>query len=475
MDSQRLRALDLTAAAAGLPPRVLMEAAGVGLADAIGEMSAPGDRITLLVGHGNNGGDALAAVRYLDEYDLTIHTIGSPSAIVAGPARENYEVLAAMRVPIEPLYDAQALSLSGVDLVVDAMVGTGIHGSLREPMASIVERLNDGGVPVLSVDVPSGHRVGVEEGPRVAPDRIVSFHAPASGLAALDAPVTTVPIGISTELAQLAGPGDLLGLQRHETAHKGEGGRVLVIGGGPYTGAPALAAKAALAAGADLAYVLAPAPVAASIDQMSPDLIVRSVEGAHFDPSHVDVALALASTMSAVVLGPGIGDAPETNDFVSQTLEGLEGVVVVDADALAEVVSAETSATLLCTPHQGEFSAMGADARTDWRTRRQEVTSRAAAWGVTLLVKGAVDLISDGTCTRYNTSGNPAMTVGGTGDVLAGITGAFAAVLDPVTAAAAASYLNGTAGDRAAAAVGRGLTASRLIEAIGPALREVSP
>ena len=475
MEPHRLRALDHTAAAAGVPPRVLMEAAGGGLADAIAAASTPGDHITLLVGRGNNGGDALAAVRYLDAFELTIHTIGSPSAITAGPARANYEVLSTLQVPIEPLYDAQALSLSGVDLVVDAMVGTGIHGPLREPLASIATRLNETDVPVLSVDVPSGHRDGAAEGPCVEPAQIVCFHAPSSGVEALDIPVTTVPIGISDELAQLAGPGDLLGLQRHETAHKGVGGRVLVIGGGPYTGAPALAANAALAAGADLVYVLAPAPVAASIDQMSPDLIVRSVEGERFEPSHTDAALDLAATMSAVVIGPGIGDAPETARFVSQLLEGLEGVVVVDADALAVVGAADPTAAVICTPHQGEFSDMGADATADWRARREEVTTRAAAWGVTLLVKGAVDLISDGTRTRFNTSGNPAMTVGGTGDVLAGITGAFAAVLDPVTAATAASYLNGYAGDRAAASVGAGLTASKLIETLGPALRELSP
>ncbi len=475
MDPLRLRAIDHTAASVGLPPRALMEAAGVGLASAIAAEVAPGSRVMLLIGRGNNGGDALAAVRYLDQYELVIHTIGSPSAITDGPTRENLEVLRMVQTPIEPVYAADSLALEDLDLVVDAMVGTGLRGPLREPVASIVERLNGSTVPVLAVDVPSGFRGAAAADSHVRADRIVTFHAPTPGLDSVGADVTTVPIGISTELAQLAGPGDLLGIRRSSTAHKGVGGRVLIIGGGPYTGAPALAAQAALAAGADLAYVLAPRAVAESIDQMSPDLIVRAVDGERFGPEHVAAAVSLTEEMSAVVIGPGLGASAETERFVGSVLRELTGVVIVDADALGAVPAVESPAELICTPHQGEFELMGAESASDWRTRRTEVIARAAEWGVTLLVKGAIDLVSDGTVSRYNTSGNPAMTVGGTGDVLAGVTGAFAATMDPVTAAAAACYLNGHAGDRAAETYGAGLTATRLIDAIAPTLAEVGP
>jgi len=475
MDPLRLRALDRTAASAGLPPRALMEAAGVGLASAIATAVSPESRVMLLIGRGNNGGDALAAVRYLDQYELTIHTIGSPSAITDGPARENLDVLRMMQTPIEPVYAADSLSLEDVDLVVDAMVGTGLRGPLREPVASIVDRLNSSAVPVLAVDVPSGFRGDAAAESHVRADHVVTFHAPTTGLDSVAANVTTVPIGISTELAQLAGPGDLLGIRRSSNVHKGVGGRVLIIGGGPYTGAPALAAQATLAAGADLAYVLAPRAVARSIDQMSPDLIVRAVDGERFGPEHAAAAVSLAEEMSVVVIGPGLGATPETERFVESMLGELTGVVIVDADALGVVPAVDSPAELICTPHQGEFELMGAESTSDWRTRRTEVIARAAEWGVTLLVKGAVDLVSDGTVSRYNTSGNPAMTVGGTGDVLAGITGAFAATMDPVTAATAASFLNGHAGDRAAETYGAGLTATRLIDAIAPTLAEVGP
>jgi NAD(P)H-hydrate epimerase len=452
-----------------------MEAAGVGLASAIATAVSPESRVMLLIGRGNNGGDALAAVRYLDQYELTIHTIGSPSAITDGPARENLDVLRMMQTPIEPVYAADSLSLEDVDLVVDAMVGTGLRGPLREPVASIVDRLNSSAVPVLAVDVPSGFRGDAAAESHVRADHVVTFHAPTTGLDSVAANVTTVPIGISTELAQLAGPGDLLGIRRSSNVHKGVGGRVLIIGGGPYTGAPALAAQATLAAGADLAYVLAPRAVARSIDQMSPDLIVRAVDGERFGPEHAAAAVSLAEEMSVVVIGPGLGATPETERFVESMLGELTGVVIVDADALGVVPAVDSPAELICTPHQGEFELMGAESTSDWRTRRTEVIARAAEWGVTLLVKGAVDLVSDGTVSRYNTSGNPAMTVGGTGDVLAGITGAFAATMDPVTAATAASFLNGHAGDRAAETYGAGLTATRLIDAIAPTLAEVGP
>jgi NAD(P)H-hydrate epimerase len=246
---------------------------------------------------------------------------------------------------------------------------------------------------------------------------------------------------------------------------------VLVVGGGPYTGAPALAAQAALRAGADLVRVACPESVARELQGYSENLIVRPFEGDRFDPDVVDQVSALAADHDVTVFGPGLGGDEATLDAVEQFLFAAQDTVVVDADALQRVPEVETEATLVCTPHQGELRKMGGETADDWRTRRELVESFAADLGHTLLVKGAYDVISDGETTRVSRAGNPGMTVGGTGDVLAGATGALACVLDPVDAAAVAAYANGTAGDRVVDRQGYGLVATDLVDELPAALR----
>ncbi|HKJ59962.1 MAG TPA: NAD(P)H-hydrate dehydratase, partial [Halobacteriales archaeon] len=159
---------------------------------------------------------------------------------------------------------------------------------------------------------------------------------------------------------------------------------------------------------------------------------------------------------------PGLGDAAETLDAVAAFLEGYDGRAVVDADALAAVPEVETDATLVCTPHQGELRGMGGPGAEDWEERADLVEAFAADLGHVQLVKGAYDVISDGEETRVNRTGNPGMTVGGTGDVLAGVTAALLAVQGPLDAAAMAAYANGRAGDLIVEERGYGLLASDL-------------
>jgi hydroxyethylthiazole kinase-like uncharacterized protein yjeF len=180
--------------------------------------------------------------------------------------------------------------------------------------------------------------------------------------------------------------------------------------------------------------------------------------------------LQSAEDADCVVFGPGLGDLDVTLEAVADFLEAFAGTVVVDADALQVVPSVETDATLVCTPHQGELRKMGGETADEWRERADLVADFADDLGHTLLVKGAYDVISDGETTRVNRTGNPGMTVGGTGDVLAGATGALACVLDPDDAAALAAYANGRAGDIVVDEQGYGLTATDLFEALPSAL-----
>jgi len=346
------------------------------------------------------------------------------------------------------------------------MLGTGVTGALREPEATAAAAIDDADATVVSVDVPSGvdANTGEAAAGAVDADRVVTFHDAKPGLDAVDADVTVADIGIPDAAETVVGPGDLTFLERDPTAHKGDFGRVLVIGGGPYTGAPALAARASLRAGADLAYVACPANVADTVQGYGESLIVRPLAGDLVGTAHVDPLLDYATTVDTVVLGPGLGDADGTRETVRQFLGSYDGRVVVDADALAEVPSVDTDADLLCTPHRGELAGMGgpdADGSDDFAAA---VAEFAAEVDATLLVKGPEDLIADGETTRRNRTGNPGMTVGGTGDVLAGVAGALACAQPLDRAGAIAAYANGLAGDRVVDRQGYGLLPTDLID-----------
>jgi len=473
ISSEEMAVVDANAAALGVPRKQLMESSGSAVASAVREAADPGDSVALVCGRGNNGGDAFVAARFLSEFDVTVHLLGRRETVSTTIARENWDALGAAGIDALAVTDSAALSLGDPDVVVDAMLGTGVTGALREPESTAARRINDSDATVVSVDVPSGvdADTGEAAGVAVEADHVVTFHDAKPGLEAVEATVTVADIGIPEAAERFVERGDLLRLSRDPAAHKGEFGEVLVVGGGPYTGAPALAARSALRAGADLAYVACPEAVAREVQGYGENLIVEALSGDRLAPDHVADLTERAVDADCVVLGPGLGADERTLTAVEGFLEGFDGTAVVDADALRVVPDVETEATLLCTPHQGELRRMGGETADDPEERADLVESFAADLGATLLVKGARDVISDGERTRRNRTGNPGMTVGGTGDVLAGVCGAMACALDPPEAAAAvAAYANGRAGDIAAEERGHGLTATDLLEAVPRAL-----
>ncbi|MFC7076262.1 NAD(P)H-hydrate dehydratase [Haloarcula halophila] len=468
LTGSEMAVVDANAEALGVPRKQLMESSGHALAREVRTHAAPGDRITVVAGRGNNGGDALVAARFLDEYDLRLCLLGRPETITTDIARENWEALQRAEYSTTQVRDSAAFSLSDPDLVVDAMLGTGIAGDLREPAATAARAMNESDATVLAVDVPSGldAESGTLAASAVEADHVVTFHDTKPGLDDLDATVTVADIGIPEAAELFVERGDLLRLDRDPASHKGDNGEVLVVGGGPYTGAPALAAQSALRGGADLVRVVCPASVAREVQGYSENLIVLPYDDDRLAPTHVDRIADHAASHDTLVLGPGLGDADETLDAVADLLARFDGTAVVDADALQVVPEVETDADLLCTPHQGELRAMGGETSEDWRERLSLVESFAAEIGATLLVKGPYDIVSDGNRTRVGRTGNAGMTVGGTGDVLAGLSGALACVQAPIDAAALAAYANGAAGDRVVDERGNGLVATDLLEEI---------
>ncbi|SEH54771.1 NAD(P)H-hydrate epimerase [Halopenitus malekzadehii] len=488
--ADRMAAVDANAAALGVPRKQLMESAGNAIAREVRTIADPGATVTVVCGRGNNGGDAFVAARFLSEYDVRVRLLGRSESISTAIARENWDALDAAEIDaeavVDPTGEPDRLALWDADVIVDAMLGTGVSGPLREPERTVAKRITEAAsgtdTAVLAVDVPSGVDADTGEiavgpdGERVAvpADRIVTFHDAKPGLASAtdaEATVAVADIGIPDAAELFTGPGDLLGLDRDPMSHKGDHGEVLIVGGGPYTGAPTLAARAALRAGADLVHVACPESIAREVQGFSENLIVHGFPGEILEPEHLDRISELASGRDVVVFGPGLGDADPTLTAVERFLEAYDGRAVIDADALQVVPNVETDATLVCTPHQGELRAMGGPSADDWRERSDLVREFAADLGQTVLVKGAYDVITDGENLRVNRTGNPGMTVGGTGDVLAGAVGAVACTQRPLQAAAIGAYANGRAGDLVVEDQGYGLVATDLIDRIPEAVR----
>jgi NAD(P)H-hydrate epimerase len=473
--SRRMAAVDRNAAALGVPLRTLMESSGNAVARRTRELTTDGDSVALVCGRGNNGGDALVAARFLDDRDVSVHLLGRPESITTEIARANWDALEAAGIDTETVTDSRDFGLGDPDLIVDAMLGTGITGDLREPEASVARAINDAAAPVLAVDVPSGvdADTGATPGGVVEAEHVVTFHDLKPGLAE-HADVTVADIGIPEAAEELVGPGDVAVLGDGGD-RKGDSGRTFVIGGGPYTGAPALAAGASLSGGADLAFVACPESVFEPIAGYSEDLIVQPYGGDadtptdHLAPEHVpDLVETAERHDDTVILGPGLGRHPETEDAARQFLAEFTGTAVVDADALALVPEVDTDAELVLTPNRSELAELGGPETDDLVANADEIRELADELGHTILAKGAVDVITDGGTLRRCEAGTPGMTVGGTGDTLAGVVGALLARAEPFEAACVGSYVNGRAAellDR-----GEGLRATELQETIPDAL-----
>ena len=468
---RRMAAVDENAAALGVARKQLMESSGNAVARAVRETTAPGSRVVIVAGRGNNGGDAFVAARFLDDVggaegcEVTTILLGRPSAIGADIARENWHALTASGAETQTVDDSSGFELPECDVVVDAILGTGVQGALREPAATAAEAINRADATVLSVDVPSGFDAdaGTHAENGVEADHVVTFHDTKPGLDGLDATVTVADIGVPAAAERLVGPGDV------RTVRPGaRTGRVFVIGGGPYTGAPALAALAALRAGAELSFVAAPDAVAGEIQGYAPDLIVQPYTGEILTLEQVpDLVETAEAYDDVVILGPGLGRSEETLDAVRTFLTEYTGPAVVDAEALSVVPEVDTEATLVCTPNRGELAAMGGPSADDLERRADEVERFARELGHVVLAKGETDVITDGERTRLSRTGTPAMAVGGTGDLLAGITAGLVEHAPPFEAAAAAAYVNGLAGQQCVTTddkPGLGLTASDLLE-----------
>jgi NAD(P)H-hydrate epimerase len=269
-------------------------------------------------------------------------------------------------------------------------------------------------------------------------------------------------------------------LPRPEWSHKGNFGHVLVVGGSrKYSGSPAFAAIAAFRSGSDLVTIAAPERAANIIASFSPDMITEPLKGNYLNNSHLYQILEIAKSADAVVIGGGIERRPETATLVHNLLKNVKVPCVIDADAIHAIAHSPailSGRPFVLTPHQREFHTLtNHEVGLELNQRTEAVKFFASRSRTTILLKGHIDIISDGERTFHNSTGNPNMTKGGTGDTLAGICGAILGMkFDPLTAACAAAYINGAAGDLAAKEKGPGMLASDLLEKIPLVIKSVA-
>lgn len=442
ISSERMRIVDRNAVVRGVSALQLMESAGKSLA-ALAMESQP-DRVLVLCGRGNNGGDGMVAARYLQRSTRTDVII--PAGPLKGKeAQTQFEALGGCSVHLHAVTDNEDIEglsvlFSEADVIIDAMLGTGAAGIPRQPLAACIRLANESPALVISADIPT---------PGIVANIICAFHRPKV------AGSTIVDIGIPLAAECFIGPGELtLMPAKRGDAHKGAGGEVLIIGGGPYQGAPYLAGMAALRAGADLVRVATPAPI------HFPDLITEVLAGDRIESQHTEILIRLAERADVVVCGNGLGD--QSHDVITAVAPHCRRAVF-DADSLRTPLP--RAGETIYTPHAGEFLRMFDTELPGDLAERGRIVRRCAE-DATLLLKGPVDVISDGERVRFNDTGTAAMTVGGTGDVLAGIVGALFCRLPAFDAACIAAYVNGRAGMIESAYFGDGMAASDLLDAI---------
>jgi hydroxyethylthiazole kinase-like uncharacterized protein yjeF len=273
--------------------------------------------------------------------------------------------------------------------------------------------------------------------------------------------------------------------KRNESAYKGMYGKVLVIGGSDeFIGAPALSALSALGAlrsGVDIVAVCAPEKAGYVINSFSPDLIVKKIPGKNFSGKNLDKVFKVAKQFDSVLIGPGIGLKKETRHFVQRLVKKLmrEKIpLIIDADAIKSLQKTKFNGNVLITPHKTEleifFGKKLEKESFDLIQRIKTVQLIAKKFNCIILLKGKIDVISDGKIYALNKTGNPGMTVGGTGDILAGLcAGLNCASNNLFNSACFAAYVNGLAGDKQLKKKGKSFIASDLLEEIPKIMKKI--
>ena len=506
VSTTEMREIDrITTQRFGVPSRTLMENAGTAVAEFVVSQYPSAGRIGVICGKGNNGGDGFVAARKLKVAgrEVRVVLLAEPSEL-RGDAAEMFA-----RLPIAPiivpsseeLKREQARAVFESEILLDAILGTGFKPPVSGLYAEAIRLLNASSAPVVAVDIPSGADadvMGEQTGAVARADAVITFTAPRPAHIfgrLTDGPTLISPIGspdeaivsslqlnliTAREIAPLIGPRPL-------AANKGNFGHVLVIGGSfGKAGAAAMAGMAALRSGAGLSTVATPKSVLATVAGFHPEVMTEPLDetdaGSISTRSNEPVD-ALIKGKTVLAVGPGISRIPETSEFVRGLVVNCKTPIVLDADGLNAFEGRATELngkgrSLVITPHPGEMARLAASTiAAVQRDRINVARTFAREHELIVVLKGHRTLIAqpDGT-VWVNTTGNPGMATGGTGDILTGMVAGLIAQNPQHIAEAviAAVHLHGLAGDVARESMGEhSLVATDLVRALPEAFRRV--
>ncbi len=514
--------LDSNSEELGTLTNELMDNAGRALAETIRERYGKA-RPLFFIGTGNNGGDGLVAARYLVEMgsEPLIILMKDPSMIRTDISRSAHDLLDEKVVTWQ--WDHLSKSggfddlLSGCDLLIDGLLGSGASGTPRGTYKDAVYMINGSKKETISIDIPTGLGTGLS----VNADLTVTFHDMKSNMMkdGKNLPecgeIIVKDICIPPDAARLVGKGDLIRIPRKgKDAHKGSGGKLLIVGGGPFTGAPSLAALAAVSSGCDLVRVAVPYGIWEVVAGASLDIIVERMhtkDPYKLGPEIMDRLKDAVGWADTILIGPGSGRDQQTLALLSELFDHCVNSgkkVVVDADAITAIarVSSEWPTIdedrVIITPHRNEMKRLldgvgiGSDERyLDNITRPtggncsletlDPLVRFTKMTGADILLKGNMDMIITphehslgehifhrSVYIRYNRTGVPEMSVGGTGDLLSGLCSGFSAMgLSSFDSGCISAYVIGKAGEIALSKYGISLSASRVLEMIPEAIQ----
>ncbi len=482
LTAEKMRQLEEAAVASGLDYRRLMENAGSAAARVIrSRYEVQGKAVTVLCGSGNNGGDGFVIARKLTEEgaQVTVVLTGEPPRTPQARemlSRISPSLLDPISLEKDP-FDANSAAREA-DLIVDAVYGIGFHGRLPDGVRALFRVLNGLPAPKVAVDIPSGLYcdTGEADEDTLAADVTVTFSALKPGLlsgkqAALCGRVEVVSIGIDEALLdQFTSEQTLIdeGMvracfpPREADSHKGTYGRLLLVCGSyGMAGAAMMATEAALRCGVGLAALALPRsvyPIAAA--RLCEPIFVPlpETEKGQLSPTARPVLRREAEKSDALLIGCGLGGGEEVRDVVADLLTHASCPVILDADGInafaGHIDKLKTACPLILTPHPGEMARLMGVTTAEIQNDRMTFARRLAAdTGAVVVLKGHRTLVAaPGREPLVNVTGNPGMSTGGSGDVLAGMIASFAAQgMTPEQAAMCGVYLHGSAGDAAAA------------------------
>lgn len=507
--AQQMRNIDQRAIKEfGIPGPVLMENAASAIMTEMERFfdGLAGVRVGIICGKGNNGGDGLALARRLSIRGVAVRVaLLAPFNSLGGEAKINLNILRKTDVQIVPSASVRALSDITVwsDILIDAVLGVGLASPLKGVFAQTVEMINASGKPVVAVDIPTGINADTGEvmGVAIKADLTVTMALLKRGLVLLPGAeyagtVRVADIGIPYEavdrekiLLSRLDRGSAWGVfhPREAGAHKGDFGHLMIVAGSPgKAGAAVMSARSALRTGAGLASVATPSSLVPIIQSQIAEAMcipsAESIEGTLGTGSEEEL-LKASMGMSACAIGPGLSSHHETIQVVRNLIQRMTIPLVIDADGLNAVAGStdilkRAKAPVILTPHPGEMGRLLGVSSIEVQKDRIGIASDfSEKYKVILVLKGAGTVVAcpDGRLF-INSTGNPGMATGGTGDALTGMIGSLLAQGYPATQAACLGvYLHGLAGDLAAQEKGEtGMITGDLIEKIPEAIKKTA-